>query len=80
MRYQTAAEMATALDDLAGALERRRTSDPLTALYQEGVRAFEQGRWKVAVERLDRIVAVDPDYEDAAVLLEMAMSESRHAH
>jgi hypothetical protein len=76
-RYGSAAEMAEALEQLAGKLQRSRASDPLTELYQEGVRAFEQGRWESAVKRLDRLVALDPDYEDAAVLLEMAMSEAR---
>ena len=79
LRYQSAAEMAHALEHLADNLKRARTSDPLTSLYQEGVRAFEQGRWQVAVKRLDRLVALDPDYEDAAVLLEMAMSEAERA-
>jgi serine/threonine protein kinase len=74
-RYQSAAEMGRALERLADSLERSRVSDPLTQLYQEGVRAFEQGRWELAIERLDRLVALDPDYEDAAVLLEMATSE-----
>jgi serine/threonine protein kinase len=79
LRYQSAAEMARALEGLADDLKRSRTSDPLTALYQEGVRAFEQGRWQVAVKKLDRLVALDPDYEDAAVLLEMAMSEAKRS-
>jgi serine/threonine protein kinase len=79
LRYQSAAEMARALEDLADRLQRSRTSDPLTELYQEGVRAFEEGRWQVAVKRLDRLVALDPDYEDAAVLLEMAMSQAKRA-
>jgi serine/threonine protein kinase len=74
-RYQSAAEMGRALERLADSLERSRVSDPLTQLYQEGVRAFEQGRWELAIERLDRLVALDPDYEDAAMLLEMATSE-----
>jgi serine/threonine protein kinase len=79
MRYETAAEMARMLEDLADRLQRSRTSDPLTELYQEGVRAFEEGRWQVAVKRLDRLVALDPDYEDAAVLLEMAMSRAKRS-
>jgi serine/threonine protein kinase len=76
-RYGSAAEMAEALEQLADGLERSRPSDPLTELYQEGVRAFEEGRWDVAVRRLDRLVALDPDFEDAAVLLEMAASQAR---
>jgi tetratricopeptide (TPR) repeat protein len=76
-RYGTASEAAEALEQLADRLERSRASDPLTELYREGVHAFEQGRWDLAVKRLDRLVALDPDFEDAAALLEMAVSQAR---
>jgi serine/threonine protein kinase len=76
-RFRSAAEMAEALERLGESLERSRVSDPLTELYNEGVRAFEQGRWELAVKRLDRLVALDPDYEDAAALLEMAVAQAR---
>jgi serine/threonine protein kinase len=72
-RYQTAAEMAAAAEEVATALTATRSGDPLTDLYKLGVEAFGQGRWDEAIGHLSRLITLDPDFEDAAHLLEAAM-------
>jgi hypothetical protein len=78
-RYQSAAEMAADLERVATHLGRPRPSSQVTSLYQSGVEAFEQGRWDEAAERLGRLVALAPDYEDATVLLNAAKAEQARA-
>src|SRR5215207_762693 len=68
-RYQTATEMATELTRVMAHLDRARPSSRITSLYQAGVEAFEQERWDEATERFRRLVAIDPNYEDATILL-----------
>jgi hypothetical protein len=68
-RYQSATTMAAALDRVAVQIEQGRAHDQHAALYQAGLRAFEEGRWDLAVERLRELVGHDPGYEDAAELL-----------
>jgi serine/threonine protein kinase/uncharacterized protein YraI len=74
-RYQSAAAMSADLERVAQRLGRVRPPSQVTNLYQAGVEAFEQGRWDAASEQLGRLVALDPSYEDASVLLRAAQSE-----
>ncbi|MEO7912987.1 MAG: protein kinase, partial [Roseiflexaceae bacterium] len=78
-RYQSAAAMSADLERVASHLGRARPSSQITNLYQTGVEAFEQQRWDVATEQLGRLVALDPNYEDASVLLKAAQSELQRA-
>jgi hypothetical protein len=71
-RYQSAREMADALEHVAAQLERRHSRSQATSLYQAGLRAFEAGHWNQAVEQFSRLVALDPGHEDAADLLTVA--------
>lgn len=68
-RYQTAAEMAAELRRVADLLERDSSRSQITELYEIGVRAFEEGKWDVAVDRLGQLAALNPSFEDAAELL-----------
>ncbi|MFN2489616.1 MAG: protein kinase [Actinomycetota bacterium] len=74
-RYQKAADMGEKLQQVAAVVERSTGSDPLVELYEAGVRAFQRGQWDRACERLGRLVTLDPEYEDAESLLEVAMRE-----
>jgi tRNA A-37 threonylcarbamoyl transferase component Bud32 len=78
-RYQSAAEMSADLERVSASLGRVRPSSQVTSLYQSGIEAFEQERWDVAAEALSRLVALDPNYEDAAVLLNAARAEQERA-
>jgi formylglycine-generating enzyme required for sulfatase activity/tetratricopeptide (TPR) repeat protein len=71
-RYQTAAEMAAELGQIAIDLDHDKNRSQITGLYQVGVAAFEQGQWEQAVDRLGKLVALDPGYEDANELLDAA--------
>jgi serine/threonine protein kinase/formylglycine-generating enzyme required for sulfatase activity len=71
-RFQTAAEMAAELSQIASQLEQGKNRSQITGLYEVGVQAFEEGHWDTAVERLGKLVALDPGYEDATELLEAA--------
>jgi serine/threonine protein kinase len=68
-RYQSAAEMSAELTRVMAHLDRARPTNRITSLYQDGVEAFEQERWDDAAERFQRLVAIDPNYEDATILL-----------
>jgi serine/threonine protein kinase len=76
-RYQSAAAMLEDLERVATQLGRPRPSSQVTSLYAAGVQAFEQQRWDAAIEQLNRLVALDPDYEDAIVLLNAAQTEQQ---
>jgi eukaryotic-like serine/threonine-protein kinase len=78
-RYQSATEMLAELERVAASLGRTRPSSQVTSLYQSGIEAFEQERWDAAAEALGRLVALDPDYEDAAMLLNAARVEQERA-
>ncbi|HEU5101998.1 MAG TPA: protein kinase [Roseiflexaceae bacterium] len=78
-RYQSAAEMSADIERVSSSLGRPRASSQVTSLYQSGVEAFEQERWDAAAEALGRLVALDPSYEDAAVLLNAARAEQERA-
>ncbi|HJZ46771.1 MAG TPA: hypothetical protein VKE41_06380, partial [Roseiflexaceae bacterium] len=67
-------EMAADLEQVAQHLGRPRPSSQVTSLYQAGVEAFEQGRYEEASERLSRLVALDPNFEDATILLKAAQA------
>jgi formylglycine-generating enzyme required for sulfatase activity len=68
-RYQNAAEMAQALTSVAAWVEQSRLPDQLIGLYQAGVQAFTERQWDAAIERFNRVIALDPIYEDAPDLL-----------
>jgi serine/threonine protein kinase len=74
-RYQSASEMTAAVERLLSIIERSRESDPLLSLYQDGVASFKARHWERAVERLGRLVQLDPYYEDAESLLESAQGQ-----
>jgi formylglycine-generating enzyme required for sulfatase activity/tetratricopeptide (TPR) repeat protein len=78
-RYQSAAEMAEALERVASQLQQGGTQSRLTGLYHAGVQAFAEGQWDQAVEHLDKLVAIDPDYEDSADLLAAAREARERA-
>jgi serine/threonine protein kinase/formylglycine-generating enzyme required for sulfatase activity len=71
-RYQSAADMSAEIGQVATQLEQTDGNGQLTSLYELGVRAFEAGRWDVAVERLGQLVEVSSDYGDAGELLAAA--------
>ena len=76
-RYQNAADMVAALDQIISLVEGSRREDPVVKLYEEGVDAFRRGRWERAAERLERLLAIDPSNEDAESMLEAARREVR---
>ncbi|MDQ2996533.1 MAG: protein kinase, partial [Chloroflexota bacterium] len=78
-RYQTAAEMMAELTRVAVHLDRTRPATRITNLYQAGVEAFEQERWDEATERFKRLVAIDPTYEDATILLRASQAAQARA-
>jgi hypothetical protein len=78
-RYQTATEMVSELTRVAARLDRTRPSSRITSLYQAGVEAFEQERWDDAVERFRRLIAIDPNYEDATILLRASQAAQARA-
>ncbi len=71
-RYQSAADMAEALEHVASQLQQGDAQSRITGLYYAGVQAFAEGQWDRAVENLGRLVAIDPTYEDSADLLAAA--------
>jgi serine/threonine protein kinase len=82
-RYQTAVEMRADLEALlAGA--RPAARDWVDAgrpelLFEEGVRAFREGRWADAIGRLSQVAAADPADEDVEAMLEVARVEYARA-
>ncbi len=79
-RYQSAGEMAEELGRAASQIERQNSSRArATGLYAVGVQAFEQGQWDEAVDRLGQLIALDPEYEDAAELLDAARAAQEQA-
>jgi len=78
-RYQSAAEMAADLQRIVNELDTSYTPDQLVMLYQTGVWALREGRWDLAIERLGKLVAFDPTYEDGRELLDAAIEFQRAA-
>jgi uncharacterized protein YraI len=78
-RYQTAAEMAYDLEQIASQLDEPHAGQELINLYRAGVQAFEAEKWDLAVERLNQVVARDPEYENASHLLEQAWEAQERA-
>ena len=78
-RYQTAAEMAEALERVAAEIERAPARDQRPDLYQSGLQAIEVGRWETAIEQFERLVALDPTYADAARRLDDARKQQETA-
>lgn len=71
-RYQTAAGMREALEHLDDLRGEPSPELQLTGLYASAVEAFGAECWNTAIERLERVLALDPDYEDAPELLTAA--------
>jgi tRNA A-37 threonylcarbamoyl transferase component Bud32/outer membrane protein assembly factor BamD (BamD/ComL family)/uncharacterized protein YraI len=71
-RYQSAAEMAEALERVAAGIDRAPAHDQRADLYQAGVQAFQAERWETAIEQFSRLLALDPTYKDAAQRLDAA--------
>lgn len=71
-RYQTAAEMAAALE--SALMQPNRTLPPTqaTRMYQAGLAAFQAGQWAAAIDQLNQVASIDPHYEDVTTLLESA--------
>jgi serine/threonine protein kinase len=78
-RFASATDMIGALEDLIDVVEGSGREDPTFKLYEEGVNAFKRGRWDHAVERLERLLSIDPAHEEAEALLETARREQRAA-
>jgi serine/threonine-protein kinase len=78
-RYQTAGEMAEDLRRIAVDLDQDKNRSQITGLYEVGVQAFERGQWEQAVDRLGKLVALDPGYEDANELLDAAREAQERA-
>ena len=76
-RFQRAADMLSAVEKLLTVVEGSPQEDPIVKLYESGVAAFKRGRWDVAVERLERLLSLDPSHEDVESLLETARMEQR---
>jgi serine/threonine-protein kinase len=77
-RYPTATEMAGAVRAALAVIAPGSATTEAEALadaYAAGVRAFADGRWDEAVERLGRVLADDPGYEDVEALLGAARAE-----
>jgi eukaryotic-like serine/threonine-protein kinase len=74
-RFATAVEMASAVRAALAAIApgtARAEVEALAEAYAAGVRAYAAGRWDEAVERLGRVLADDPGYEDVEELFETA--------
>jgi hypothetical protein len=78
-RYQNAAEMADKLDQVAVEIGRSRPISRIDNLYHEGVEAFTVGNWELAVQKLHRLVELEPANEDAIDLLENARERLEQA-
>jgi tRNA A-37 threonylcarbamoyl transferase component Bud32 len=74
-RYQSAAEMAADIERVANRIDRDPKRVQMTGMYLAGVQAIETGRWEDAIDQLSKLVARDPEYEDAGELLEAARAE-----
>jgi serine/threonine-protein kinase len=77
-RYATAAEMAGSVRAALAVIAPGSATEEARAMaddYEAGVLAFTAGRWDEAVERLGRVLAGDPGYEDVEELYESARAE-----
>jgi serine/threonine-protein kinase len=77
-RFATAVEMAGAVRAALAVVapgSATAEGEALAAAYAAGVRAYAAGRWDEAVERLGRVLADDPGYEDVEELFELAKAE-----
>jgi serine/threonine protein kinase/formylglycine-generating enzyme required for sulfatase activity len=72
-RFQSAAEMSAACIQAATRLQRS-AAPQLTELYNEGLRALEEGRLDLAIARFEQISAINPAYQDTPALLDVARS------
>jgi serine/threonine protein kinase len=77
-RFATATEMANAIRATQAVIAPGWATAEAEALaedYAAGVRAYATGNWDEAVERLGRVLADDPSYEDVEELFETARAE-----
>ncbi|HEU5100024.1 MAG TPA: SUMF1/EgtB/PvdO family nonheme iron enzyme [Roseiflexaceae bacterium] len=72
-RYQSAADMSAACTQAAARIQRSAAAQ-LAELYNEGLRALEEGRLDVAIARLEQVIAINPGYQDSVALLDVARS------
>ncbi|NJN66171.1 MAG: tetratricopeptide repeat protein [Chloroflexaceae bacterium] len=59
------------------ALEQMREEHELSQRYAQGFGALKQKRWSQALQALTAVIAIRPDYQDAADLLALAVQEQR---
>ena len=71
-RYQSAAEMAAALESALMQPNRPPQPSQATRMYQAGLAAFQAGQWAAAIDQLNQVASIDPHYEDVTSLLESA--------
>lgn len=84
-RFQSAQAMAYALDQLEEAWRTSQDSKPraqlgLKQLYYEGVRALAAEQWNLAIDYLQQVVMLRPNYKDAFDLLTVARERLACAH
>ena len=72
-RYETAKEMAK---DLEIAYQEELKKDQLQLLYEEANVLFAEKNWQEAAEKFQEVLALDPQYEDAA---SKAKTADKHA-
>ena len=79
-RYQSAADMAEAIGELAPT-EPAPPAPPshLSSLYDAGAAAFAAERYEAAIDLLGQLVAMDPAHHDAANMLAAAREMQRRA-
>jgi tetratricopeptide (TPR) repeat protein len=56
-------------------LAQARQGEELASEYRTGLRLLEGGSWREAVQKLEHVIQLDPDYGDAAALLVRARRE-----
>lgn len=78
-RYETADDMAAALNRMVFQLEQTHTQGTLTNLYQLGQQAYEEGHWDAAVDQLAQVVAMDPAFKDGQKMLQAAEAARERA-
>lgn len=84
-RFQSAQAMAHALDQLEQAWRKTQEPEPrpqlgLTQLYYEGVKAMTAEQWSQAINYLQQVVMLRPNYKDAFDLLTVARERLACAH
>ena len=73
-RYQSAADMAEALEQASNQLTLQAQRAQHNTLYETGVDAFKNAQWDAAIVYFDQLIAVDPLYADAQALRNAALA------